>query len=478
MTTITVDLRRPSEDGTYVSAGITLECTPTKRFDMDDFVVLPLPFRTRVVEDTTITLQATDDTWCWKINERESGRSSLRYVIVPESAEPVSYTDLVEVDPATLEPGTEPEAAWNLALDVVAEEVVDHETRIVDLEQAQASGGITKEQGDTYYAPIAFVSSTNSAISQKANTTDVDTGLAGKAAVLHSHQQTEVVGLVNALAGKADGATTTAALAGKADAAATSAALGTKANSADVTTALAGKSNTGHQHTTSDTTGLDAALATKATTSQFTALEGRVTTLETGGTGGGGTVEGITKAQGDTYYAPLAFVGSTNTALSGKANTSDLTDGLAGKAPLTHSHGLTEVTGLSAALAGKAPLAHTHAISETTGLQAALDNAATDADLAATNLIVTALQGNYTTLAGNMDSLFGRVNGHDTDIGNINTALNTKTSKTYVDTADSALAVRATALEAKVPNQVIASLAEPAGPHTVGDIWIDRSVVL
>ena len=47
--------------------------------------------------------------------------------------------------------------------------------------------------------------------------------------------------------------------------------------------------------------------------------------------------------------------------------------GLAGKAALSHSHAIAEVSGLQTTLDGKAATSHSHAISNVSGLQAALD---------------------------------------------------------------------------------------------------------
>lgn len=52
---------------------------------------------------------------------------------------------------------------------------------------------------------------------------------------------------------------------------------------------------------------------------------------------------------------------------------------LAQKAPLAHTHSISDVMGLQAALDAKAASAHTHAIADTTGLQAALDTKLTEA---------------------------------------------------------------------------------------------------
>lgn len=70
---------------------------------------------------------------------------------------------------------------------------------------------------------------------------------------------------------------------------------------------------------------------------------------------------------------------------TGKANVSHthpisdvtgLQTALDGKAALSHSHAISDVTGLQTALDGKAALSHSHAISDVTGLQTALDGKA------------------------------------------------------------------------------------------------------
>jgi hypothetical protein len=50
-----------------------------------------------------------------------------------------------------------------------------------------------------------------------------------------------------------------------------------------------------------------------------------------------------------------------------------MTAQLAGKAPLSHTHTISQITGLQTALDGRALLSHTHTISSITGLQVALD---------------------------------------------------------------------------------------------------------
>jgi hypothetical protein len=58
------------------------------------------------------------------------------------------------------------------------------------------------------------------------------------------------------------------------------------------------------------------------------------------------------------------------------AAVADLITEVAGKAPLSHTHSIANVTGLQDALDGKAAASHTHSIANVTGLQTALDGKA------------------------------------------------------------------------------------------------------
>ena len=77
------------------------------------------------------------------------------------------------------------------------------------------------------------------------------------------------------------------------------------------------------------------------------------------------------KADASHTHSQANITGLTD-ALAAKASTEDLTNGLAGKANKTHTHAQSDITGLTDALAGKAAASHTHAQSEITGLTDAL----------------------------------------------------------------------------------------------------------
>ena len=75
----------------------------------------------------------------------------------------------------------------------------------------------------------------------------------------------------------------------------------------------------------------------------------------------------------------ISTVSGLQTALDGKQPTGDyatnttLTNGLATKANVSHTHVIADVTNLQTSLDGKAPLVHTHVIADVTGLQTALN---------------------------------------------------------------------------------------------------------
>lgn len=171
MTLIDIDLRVPSADGTDIPAEGTIAWTPTQRRDVADYVVLPVPFEIDAATDAQVEVDPTDSTWVWQVQERVPG-GTTRFVQVPDVAGPIDYADLVDVDPATLDPEAPFGPVW-------AAELADHEARLDVLESAPPStgggtGDLTKAQADGYYAPLAFVTATNSALSARTTKTYVD----------------------------------------------------------------------------------------------------------------------------------------------------------------------------------------------------------------------------------------------------------------------------------------------------------------
>lgn len=118
MTAITYAVNRPSQDGTGDPARGTLECRPTlRKYATDGSVRLPARFVAPLV-DGVAALVLDDGTefpgfgteWAWEIVER-CDRGIRRYVTFTGPG-PLTAADLIDVDPATLDPVAEPEAAW------------------------------------------------------------------------------------------------------------------------------------------------------------------------------------------------------------------------------------------------------------------------------------------------------------------------------------------------------------------------------
>lgn len=119
MTQVRIALDVPGPEGDVRAIG-AIRATPTRRRTVGDAIVLPAPFSATLVAGVvTVQMAATSANWCWRVDEvMPLGTiSATRYVAVPESGSVLGYEDLVDVDPATLDPAVEPEAAWNVALD-------------------------------------------------------------------------------------------------------------------------------------------------------------------------------------------------------------------------------------------------------------------------------------------------------------------------------------------------------------------------
>lgn len=114
MTKVLIDLRRSVSSGVAPTTGL-VAFNPTHRREEDGHVVTEAGFDVRLVEGTAlVTLEPTGPEWCWRAVEHTPGldQTYIRYVAVPDSDSVVNYTDLIDVDPATLDPVAEPEAAW------------------------------------------------------------------------------------------------------------------------------------------------------------------------------------------------------------------------------------------------------------------------------------------------------------------------------------------------------------------------------
>lgn len=118
MTLVRIALDVPGPAGNVRAVG-RIRATPTLRRTVGDAIVLPASFTAVLVSGVaTAELAPTAANWCWRIEEMTASPAT-RYVTVPASGTTLGYEDLTDVDPATLDPAIEPEAAWTVALAAV-----------------------------------------------------------------------------------------------------------------------------------------------------------------------------------------------------------------------------------------------------------------------------------------------------------------------------------------------------------------------
>lgn len=167
MTTVRIDLRRPDADGVDVPATGYVQWKPTSRRHVEegdeDYVVLPDSFMAPAQGEVEVAPTGPD--WCWKVTERTLNLAGVtRHVAVPNTVGVVDYGDLVDVDPKTLDPAVEPEAAWNLALANLTAVVEDLQVAQVPPEEIAAAvaawldenpvEGVTQQQLDDAIAAV------------------------------------------------------------------------------------------------------------------------------------------------------------------------------------------------------------------------------------------------------------------------------------------------------------------------------------
>ena len=137
MTSVHFALFRDGPDGRRPVTGLIV-ARRTKRGVDGNIITLPLPMSTALVDgEATLPLAPTGPDWCWQITEPTTA-GLVRYVAVPDSSGVLEYSALPDVDPATLDPTAEPEAAWwaiaeSLPLPAVRPDPDDDGALLVDL---------------------------------------------------------------------------------------------------------------------------------------------------------------------------------------------------------------------------------------------------------------------------------------------------------------------------------------------------------
>ena len=113
MSKVHVSLHRDAAHGKAPITG-PMRFAPSRRRPDGADIILPAGFDVDLVDgEAVVELDATGPDWCWTAYE-PTVRGIIRSFLVPDvpDDEVLEYSSLPDVDPATLEPSAEPEAAW------------------------------------------------------------------------------------------------------------------------------------------------------------------------------------------------------------------------------------------------------------------------------------------------------------------------------------------------------------------------------
>ena len=144
MTLVHALVERPTNAGLIPARGSHIWQPTRRRIDPPNGIVMPSQFSAKIGADyldidgeTVITagepgeywieVEPAGPDWVWEVTERVAGADQIRYFSVPDEAM-IEYTDLLEnyqVDPDTLDPAAEPEAAWWTFANGLADDAAD-----------------------------------------------------------------------------------------------------------------------------------------------------------------------------------------------------------------------------------------------------------------------------------------------------------------------------------------------------------------
>lgn len=175
MTTVKFLITKPDRSGTNAPASATVRFTPTRVRVTGSVVgelVLPVAFTAATDElgALEVALEATTAEWAWRIEIYATGTPAIaQFASVPD-IEWVSFTDLPKVDPTTLEPSAEPEAAWWAALESAetgaaasAQSASEDATSAANSASAAAASSLAAQDSASDAATSATVAATSEA---------------------------------------------------------------------------------------------------------------------------------------------------------------------------------------------------------------------------------------------------------------------------------------------------------------------------
>jgi hypothetical protein len=308
-------------------------------------------------------------------------------------------------------------------------------THSITAATSSASGAMTAAHVAQLDAATAGLVSANAAINVLTTS---------KSNVGHTHDMTQVDGLTVAL----DNLTNSLNLKADKVIGATSghlASLTSSGNLADSGFAGTDFASAIHFHSIGDVSGLSSALAARANRAHLNQINEIFVSVDRSGpsdvpTGAALTtvLNGYVLKTGDTMSGQLNLSLAPIDPLHA-TNKQYVDAGLSIKAPISHVHPISGVTGLQAALDGKSDIGHTHTIADTTGLQVALDGKA--------NVGHGHAIADITNLQFTLDGKANVGHGHAiADITNLQTALDGKAPVVHNHTLTSLIDVNTTGL--------------------------------
>lgn len=107
MTIVNIKVQVPA-NGAEVPAKGRLRWEPSRRrVGADGALILPDGFSVKLVDgEAVVDVEPSTDAWAWRVTESFSGRPTKRLLLAVPPGGPINYTDLLEVDPDTLDIAT------------------------------------------------------------------------------------------------------------------------------------------------------------------------------------------------------------------------------------------------------------------------------------------------------------------------------------------------------------------------------------
>jgi hypothetical protein len=121
MTIVTAHILQPDPGAGQVPSRGYLRWAPSRARVSDGTIITALPFTVPLVDGVaTADVEPSGTDWVWAVTYRLLGiKHVTRYYIVPD-VPTIDIEDLVEVDPATLDPAAQPDPGWYALLDSLA----------------------------------------------------------------------------------------------------------------------------------------------------------------------------------------------------------------------------------------------------------------------------------------------------------------------------------------------------------------------